>query len=253
MLVNKFKILLSDTDKNLTLPFSMNLDLLGRGDTIDGYQEKVVDEVAARPIDYETTRFSAKPNTTGGTSIEYIFNFSGSNGYENSYVVDGKFNAYQIFFNTNPIKKSFFKLDFYDSMEPANQRIYFTMILAPRQTKQTETKSYNNVEYIIKKPDFILDHVGEKEGYYIYFFENELVTLLTKFYVKAKFFSGLDGQFSIFSTQPQSNYSSPFNIPNDILYYEFNLDYTNKTYYFKNSGGQEIQSLVWYEYKNKEI
>ncbi len=43
----------------------MNLDLLGRGDTIDEYQEKVIDDVAAKPIDYETTRFSCRPNTNG--------------------------------------------------------------------------------------------------------------------------------------------------------------------------------------------
>jgi hypothetical protein len=251
MLVNKYKILVSDTEKNLTIPFSMNLDLLGRGDTIDEYQEKVIDDVAAKPIDYETTRFSCKPNTNGNTSITYTFNFSGTNEYENSYVVDGKFNAYQIFYNTAPIRKSFFKLDFYDSADPTKQRIYFSLILAPRQTVQTENKTYNNVNYNIKIPKFILDHVGEKEGYYIYFFENVLVTELRTFYMKVKFFSGLDGQYTIFSSSPQSNYTNPFNVPNSVFYYELNLDYSDRTYYFKNLAGQVIQELTWYEYKNK--
>ncbi len=69
--------------------------------------------------------------------------------------------------------------------------------------------------------------------------------------MKVKFFSGLDGQYTVFSNSPQSNYTNPFNVPNNIFYYELNLDYLDRTYYFKNLAGQVIQELTWYEYKNK--
>lgn len=253
MLVNKYKILLSETEKQLQIPMSMNLDLFGRGDTIDGYQETVIDNTVGLPPNYELSRYSCRPNNLEQTSLTYSFNFRNGTEYENSYVVPNRFNAYQIFYNTSPIRKSFFKMDFYDSSDPTNQRIFFTIILAPRQTKQTETKTYNGVEYIIKKPYFILDHVGEKESYYIYFFQNFQVTQLDTFYMKAKFFSGLDGQFSVFTTQPQTDYANPNNLPNNLFYYELKLDYLNRLYHFVNSSGQIIQSLNWYEYKNKAI
>ena len=71
--------------------------------------------------------------------------------------------------------------------------------------------------------------------------------------MKAKFFSGLDGQFSVFTTQPQTDYANPNNLPNNLFYYELKLDYLNRLYHFVNNSGQIIQSLNWYEYKNKAI
>ena len=123
--VNKYKIRLNpNTTNNLTVPIGINWDFLNRGDTIDSYQETAVDEAIGEPVDYDVTRFGMNPilENTQLNHTFYFYNIDTSD-YENSYVIPNRFNAYQLFYNTTPFKKSLFKLDFYDSTNVANQNI----------------------------------------------------------------------------------------------------------------------------------
>lgn len=254
--VNKIKLKSSVLNRDILVPIDMKWDFMGRGDTVDVYLQTVIDEYTGVPKDYELSRFSKSYQVNGGTSITYNFNFwdVDNSSYQNTYVVPGKFNAYQLYYETSPVKKSFFKMDAYDSPNPSNQRIMFSIILAYRQTILTETKTYNDKDYEVKRPSFLLDFIGEREGYFIYFFEDQEITNVTDFYISAKFFSGLDGQYTKFTSAPQTSFGNNiFSVPNEIFYYKLSLDYSNKTYKLYNqynNPNSEINVLDWYEYVN---
>jgi hypothetical protein len=251
---NKYKIKFKqNTTNNLTVPIGINWDFLNRGDTIDGYQEKMVEESIGDPVDYEVTRFGMK-GILGNTQLNHIFYFKNidNSQYENSYVVPNRFNAYQLYYNTTPFKKSLFKLDFYDSTNVANQKIYLSIVLSTRLQQLKETKQYKNKDYLVKKPKFELDYIGEREGYFIYFFEDYNVLQLDKLYMSAKFFSGLDGQFTTFCLKNQNDVSLPYQIPDVDFYYQVNLNYNTNEYEFVDQNGIQINELNWYEYSNPQ-
>ena len=83
---------------NLTIPVSENWDFLDRGDTINSYQEEVLNQVIKEPVDFEVVRFG-KIARNGITSILYQFNFFNflTNTYENSYVVPNRLNSFENF------------------------------------------------------------------------------------------------------------------------------------------------------------
>jgi hypothetical protein len=252
--VNKYKIRLNpNTTNNLTVPIGINWDFLNRGDTIDAYQETAVDEAIGEPVDYEVTRFGMKP-ILENTQLNHTFYFYNADisDYENSYVIPNRFNAYQLFYNTTPFKKSLFKLDFYDSTNVANQKIYLSIILSTRLFQPKEIKQYRNKDYSVKKPKFELDYLGEREGYFIYFFEDYNVLELDKLYMSAKFFSGIDGQFTTFSIKNQNDISLRYEISDEDFYYQVNLNYSTNEYEFVDQNGIQINQLNWYEYTNPQ-
>lgn len=99
-------------------------------------------------------------------------------------------------------------------------------------------------------PNFYLDHVGNQEGYYIYWYQDEKIINLKEFFMTAKFFDGSTGTFTRFTTIPQMQTK----IPNDELYYRVILDYPNKLYKITNTTDTiPIQQVEWYEYNNPKI
>lgn len=57
--MNNFKTRLSlGTDKYINIPFEIKWDFYGRDDSIDEYQQKVVEEVIGEPKDFEILRFA---------------------------------------------------------------------------------------------------------------------------------------------------------------------------------------------------
>lgn len=252
--VNKYKIKFKQlTTNNITVPIGINWDLLNRGDTIDGYQEKIVDEVIGDPVDFEVTRFGMKP-LLDSTQLTHIFFFKNTDTstYENSYVLPNKFNAYQLYYNTTPFKKSLFKLDFYDSTDTGSQQIYLSIILSTRLEQPKQNRVYKNKTYLVKNPKFDLDYIGEKEGYFIYFFQDYNVLQLDKLYMSAKFFNGLNGEFINFSIKNPNQVSNAFEIIDEDFYYQVNLNYNTNEYEFVNINGVQINELNWYEYANPQ-
>jgi len=251
--VNKVKILYTgQTNINMVVPISENWDFLNRGDTIDVYMEEVIDQVIKEPIDFEIIRFG-KVVRNGVTSLVYNFNFFNfiDNTYENSYVLPNRFNAYQLFYNEKPFSNSFFKLDFYDSQDKVNQKLYLSIVLSTRLKQSTEIKSYKGKDYTVKKPYFTLDYQGEKEGYFVYFFENFNVVEIDTFYVSAKFFSGLDGTYTQFINTPQNTLLNQTEVDDEYFYIKYKLFYDTKEYnvYAPNTAFDlPAASATWYEF-----
>ena len=63
----------------------------------------------------------------------------------------------------------------------------------------------------IKLPNFILDFIGDKEGFFIYWLKDPNYIQLDKLYVGAKFFNAKTGQFVRFMNKSQSGFSNKFN------------------------------------------
>jgi len=99
-------------------------------------------------------------------------------------------------------------------------------------------------------PNFYLDHVGNREGYYIYWYQDEKLINLNTFYMTAKFFDASTGRYVRFTTTPLTQTK----IPNDELYYRVILDYPNKLYKITNlTDTVTVAETNWYEYVNPKI
>ena len=144
--VNKIKILTSDLEKGIVVPIGMNWDFLDRESTIQSQEKEVINEVIGRPLNYELSRFRNEPTNFDVRQLSYIFHFSNSleEPWENSYTP--KFTELQVRYRTDAFKKSFFKLDFYNSMDPKTQKNYLSVIL---QTSQSYIEIPRCVEYRI--------------------------------------------------------------------------------------------------------
>ena len=155
MSVNKFKILQPRlTDKEINLPIEMTWDFLNRANDIEVYEEKVIKDVINQDKDFEVTRFSfVAPVGIEKSDINYEFNFvpsgatSATTIWSPSYVVQG-FTPKEMYYFANSFKKSFFKLDFYDSTNQKEQTNYITIIIPTQQGATTATTVGTSVKNI---------------------------------------------------------------------------------------------------------
>jgi len=347
--VNRIKILDSDLTKGIVVPIGMNWDFLDRESSILEEQENIIEQAIGQPINYELSRFSHDATGQGFSRLTYRFNFSPSieGPWENSYL--SKFTDGQVRYASEAFNKSFFKLDFYNSMDPKTQRNYLTVILPTRMsTSINESTCFEyfftfsvsgrltytdccNTEKILNvspgvpgqnptrricvkigtqaefryldldrdgllyiyyyitvdfpssssrysiseigpcicdtglpteestsrplvTPTIILDHTGNKEGFYLHWFEDETVTNITTFYMTAKFFNAATGQYIKFINEPQTSYSNLYRIPNKDFYYVVNLDYNAKTYQIiSTQTDNPTDEITWAEYINPPI
>lgn len=99
-------------------------------------------------------------------------------------------------------------------------------------------------------PNFYLDHVGNQEGYYIYWYQDKNLINLNELYMTAKFFDASNGTFTRFTTTPQTQTK----VPNSDLYYRVVLDYPKKLYKITNlTDLVPVVQANWYEYVNPKI
>lgn len=100
-------------------------------------------------------------------------------------------------------------------------------------------------------PIFILDHIGLRESYFIYWFKNPEIVNLDKLYMRAKFFDGKTGQFTTFTTKKQTdiNPNNPYKIDNSYYYQEVTFDFVNYLYDII-ADNKSLPVLQWYEYIN---
>jgi len=270
MSVNKYKILFSEVDeKGLDITIEMNWDVLGRGMDLDVYQEKTSREVLNLDKDIEVARCAhskkTNPNNIEATDINYEFYFvsTGVTAPDVPFAVWGAdyrtqgFSAKDVYFFSNPFKKSFFKLDFYDSPLQSGQTNYFTIILPTQQGLTTSANIGNQLNADIKTPKFKLDFVGDKEGFFIYWLKNRDFLNISTFYMSAKFFDAKSGIYiKMMNTRqrdlPGNNF---FNFkPEDYFYYKVKLNYTDFTYKAYDVKdklvGFDGNPIKWYEYVN---
>lgn len=262
---NSYKFILSELPQVIELPVELKWDFYGRDETIDEYQEEVVNEIIGVPYDFEILRFTHKEYGQEQTKIQYDFYFYSGNpnvvsastvsNWVCSYIPEG-FLSTEIYYYRPAFTKSFFKLDFYDSPTGTNQTNYFTVIL-PVQQGLTETVSISTAlpSVKIKKPSMPLDFVGDTEGFYLYWLRNPKFTPIDTFYMTAKFFDARLGIFVKMMNTPQGALPDKFNfVPEEKFYYKVVLDRVSKTYeIFNVVTGLRVGAgtpINWFEYVN---
>jgi hypothetical protein len=177
-----------------------------------------------------------------------------SDEWVNSYLGEN-FSVQDVFYYTNKFTNSFFKLDFYDTIDEKRQKNYFTVILP---TQQGEFMNINmaRVPVQIRKPKFKLDYVGDKEGFFIYWLKSLEFIPINTFYMTAKFYNAATGKFTKMINRPQSTILSnnKYNFDSlDYFYYKVVLDYIDIQYsVFDLKGNRlgETTTIKWYEYVN---
>jgi len=286
--VNKFRFTVNDNDTQIVLPLEINFDNVGREDLVQQYEDDVLNEIINPVEDFETTRYSHKSwvAVNGDTkySTTYDFSFfnrtmdilntvpSNSNLWVSSYTyVDPSvyanysgitFTNKELYFYTNSYRRSFFKIDFYDTTEVENQKVYFTVIIPTQQGRKVRvdigTPSVP-LPVDIRTPIFDLDYIGDKEGYFIYWLKSREYIKLNTFYMSAKFFNAKTGQFVRMMNRPQSSLTEKFKFnKSEYFYYKVNLDVNSyeyevfQEYGLGNRVGELSDSIKWYEYVNPQ-
>jgi hypothetical protein len=249
------------TDKELTIPIQGKWDYEGIDDAIDKYEEKAIEEVIGKGYDFEVDRFPHAQHTESErTDINYEFyffsggNLTSSSEWQNSYIGES-FTVQDVFYYSDSYTKSFFKLDFYDTVDEKNQKNYFTVIIP---TQQGEFMDINMARTPVKirKPKFKLDYIGDKEGFFIYWLKSLDFIPLNTFYMTAKFFNAKTGAFTKMLNKPQSTIldNNKFIFDNiNYFYYRVVLDYVNIQYTINDLQGNRVgttSTIKWYEYVN---
>jgi hypothetical protein len=159
--VNKYRFNIQSNDKYLNIPIEIKADMLGRDDLVDKYEDEVLEKVINPVEDFEVTRYAHNDwfkEDNVNTSIEYKFSFFDRNGeitdvsnsqsnYVNDYVFTENpnftgtcFTEAEVYYFANSFKRSFFKLDLYDTPNSETQTLYLSIIIP---TQQGETRSSN--------------------------------------------------------------------------------------------------------------
>jgi hypothetical protein len=116
----------------------------------------------------------------------------------------------------------------------------------------------------IKKPYFILDYIGDKEGFFIYWLKKRKFLDISTFYMTAKFYDAKNGFFTKMLNMPQSSISGDKFIfdGSQYFYYRVELNYekhnyqifnmnTSQTIYINdNERAGTLEPIKWYEYVN---
>lgn len=267
--VNNYRFTIPENDEYINIPLEIKWDFQGRDESIELYEEDVIEQIIGGPRDYEIIRFSHDFHTNNTkTDLNYEFNFFDNNpgtgsdilvatstDWAPTYLNEG-FTSNQIYYYDSPFTKSFFKLDFYDTNESANQTLFFTIII-PTQQGGTESASISPIipNVNIKTPIFKLDFVGDKEGYFIYWIRDKNTIDISTFYMSAKFFNARLGGFMRMMTTPQSNLPNKFLFDDTkYFYYKVVLDYNKYAYSIYDITNNRVgttSSIKWYEYVNQ--
>lgn len=244
MTYQKYKLRITNNQKEIKIPIEIKWDFLDRGDLVTQYETDVVKDIINPPEDFEVDKFSfSGDNRVNSSDINYEFYFYNNGGYENSY--GNNFTQDELIYNVNSVKNSFFKLDFYDTTDDKSQKNYFTIILFPYLSEfQGE----------VPVPKFKLDYVRRSEGYFIYWLKNKDYVGIDTFYMSAKFFNAKQGVYHKFLTRDID--IKNFN-PQNNFYYRVKLDYNTLKYNVIDftDGGEELKGwedhpIKWFEYVN---
>ena len=90
----------------------------------------------------------------------------------------------------------------------------------------------NRTPVSIKTPRFVLDYVGDKEGFFIYWLKKRNFIDISTFYMSAKFFDAKIGSFISMVNRCQSEVSGDKYAIDSLTYYYYrvNMDYDSHTY-----------------------
>lgn len=261
MNVNKEILLSGAVDNSINIPIESQWEFLDVETDITIFQDKVVKELTGVDKDFELNRF-VHADYQNSTAINYEFYFYSGTSLSTAanWKIDYRnagFTTQEIYYFANSFKNSFFKLDLYDSPIEPEQTNYITIIIPTQQGERMPTLMQTK-DVLIKKPQYILNYVGDKEGFFIYWLKKRNFIDVTRFYMSAKFFDAKVGQFTRMINRPQSSLSgNKFNFSqSEYFYYRVDLDYDKRTYMVYdtfNVTPQRVGGLTpikWYEYIN---
>jgi hypothetical protein len=276
--VNKIQIRKNGfINQELVIPIELTWDYLGLGQSIDEYEADIIKKVTGEYGDFEVTRFAHAPIVVSDpysntdfefTDIQYEFNFysggtlDNSANWRNNYMSEG-FTTDEIYYYTNNFSNSFFKLDLYDNVDEKRQTNYITIII-PTQQGLTMDTIMQRTPVKIKRPYFVLDYVGDKEGFFIYWLKKRNFLNVKTFFMTAKFYDAKNGYFTKMMNVPQSSISGDKFVfdSTQYFYYRVELDYEKHNYQvfnmnptqteYSNLGGRAGATIPikWYEYVN---
>jgi hypothetical protein len=262
-------------NKQINIPVKLTWDYLGMDMSVDEYETQVVTEVIGVGRDFEVSRFSHAPatGTTDNTQANYEFYFYSGGSMDDitnwriNYISEG-FTPQEIYYYANDFSNSFFKLDLYDTPDEKRQKNYITIIIPTQQGLKMDTQMQRTT-VSIKKPQFVLDFIGDKEGFFIYWLKGRTFLDIDTFYMTAKFYNAKTGQFTKMMTGHGLNPNDLTNGPQAYLpsmgqgkynfdntqyfYYTVKLDYPTQTYQIFNTNNQRLGTNIpikWYEYVN---
>jgi hypothetical protein len=266
MSANSFKIVPNAQDKSLTIPVELTWDYLGIDQSIELYEEQIITEVIGVGRDFEVSRFANQPYTgltNVVTELNYEFFFfsgtalSSQTNWQVSYLGEG-FSPQDVYYFNNNFANSFFKLDFYDSRDEKKQINYITAIIPTQQGLKMNTMMQRTpVE--IKKPKFVLDYVGDKEGFFLYWLKKREFLNIDTFYMTAKFYNAETGRFTKMMNRGQYTLTgSPYTFDGpSYFYYYVKFDYPTQTYQILDYNLQRVGApttpIKWYEYVNPPL
>ena len=248
------------TGNHINIPINLDWEYLDVDAEIKEYETSVVSELITTDNDFEVARFfHADYNNKSEINYEFYFyegsSLSNSANWKIDYRAEG-FTTQDVYYYSNSFTNSFFKLDLYDSPIESQQENYITIILPTQQGLRMTTKM-QTTDVQIRKPQFLLDYVGDKEGFFIYWLKKRNFLDISTFYMTAKFFDGKTGQFVRMMNRPQSTIQGNKYIfsSSDYFYYRVELDYLTHSYevYDIINPTDRVGGTIpikWYEYVN---
>jgi hypothetical protein len=260
MSVSKQILFSGFTNNRINIPINLDWEYLDVDSEIKEYENSILNELITTDKDFEVNRFfHADYDNKSEINYEFYFyegaSLSNASNWKIDYRAEG-FTTQEVYYYANSFRNSFFKLDFYDSPIESQQENYITVILPTQQGLRMATKM-QNTDVQIRKPQFILDYVGDKEGFFIYWLKKRNFLDISTFYMTAKFFDGKTGQFVRMMNRPQSTIQGNKFIfsSSEYFYYRVDMDYLTHSYkvYDIINPTDRVGGTVpikWYEYVN---
>jgi hypothetical protein len=260
MSVSKQILFSGFTNNRINIPINLDWEYLDVDSEIKEYETSILNELITTDKDFEVNRFF-HADYDNKSEINYEFYFYEGSSLSNpvnwkiDYRAEG-FTTQDVYYYSNSFTNSFFKLDLYDSPIESQQENYITIILPTQQGLRMATKM-QTTDVQIRKPQFLLDYVGDKEGFFIYWLKKRNFLDISTFYMTAKFFDGKTGQFVRMMNRPQSTIQGNKYVfsSSDYFYYRVELDYLTHSYkvYDIINPTDRVGGTIpikWYEYVN---
>ena len=186
--MNNYRIRISPNDNEINIPINISFDDLGRNDLIERFEDEVIEQVINPIEDFEVTRYAHKEWVNDNnieTIINYKFYFFDRTkpivetvwGDYDLWVNDYKFTEVpeytgtsfsegEIYYFTNSFKRSFFKLDFYDTPYSETQKLYLTVIIPTQQgnTRLSNTDPYASSGNVGSQGPVVVTDPEESDG-----------------------------------------------------------------------------------------
>ena len=260
MSVSKQILFSGFTNNRINIPINLDWEYLDVDSEIKEYETSILNELITTDKDFEVNRFfHADYDNKSEINYEFYFyegaSLSNASNWKIDYRAEG-FTTQEVYYYANSFRNSFFKLDFYDSPIESQQENYITVILPTQQGLRMATKM-QNTDVQIRKPQFLLDYVRGKEGFFIYWLKKRNFLDISTFYMTAKFFDGKTGQFVRMMNRPQSTIQGNKFIfsSSEYFYYRVDMDYLTHSYkvYDIINPTDRVGGTVpikWYEYVN---